>query len=51
MKAKVKPVVKEKKEPKIKPRIKEVFKKTMGNGGNVTKAMRELHYSENTKAQ
>ncbi len=33
---------------KPKPRIKKVFEKVVENGGNVTKAMRELKYSENT---
>ena len=33
---------------KPKPRIKQVFEKVVGNGGNVTKAMREMKYSENT---
>lgn len=33
---------------KPKPRIKAVFEKVVGNGGNVTKAMREMKYSEGT---
>jgi len=33
---------------KPKPRIKEVFKKTLENGGNVSKAMRDLKYKETT---
>jgi len=33
---------------KIKPRIKKVFEKTLENGGNVTKAMREMKYTEAT---
>jgi hypothetical protein len=33
---------------KPKERIKRVFEKTTENGGNVTKAMREMKYSENT---
>lgn len=44
-KAKVKPA---KKKVNIKPRIKKVFVKTVENGGNVTKAMRELKYAETT---
>jgi len=50
-KVKIKEVKKKtpaKKKVHIKPRIKKVFVKVLGNGGNVTKAMRELHYSENT---
>jgi len=37
-----------KKKVHIKPRIRKVFVKVVENGGNVTKAMRELKYSEAT---
>ena len=33
---------------KVKPRIREVFKKTTENGGNVTKTMREMKYKQTT---
>jgi len=32
----------------VKPRIKKVFEKTLENGGNITKAMRDMKYSEAT---